>query len=272
YFWDEMGQFVPAALDIFHDGAWVPHSTVPNVHPPGVMAYLAGVWQIFGYSIESTRAAMLLLASLTLFFAFLLAIELCRGLPGAPAFAGVVLFFADPLFYTQSMMAQLDMPAALFTVFALLLFLQDRHVSAALACTALVLAKETGILLPLIFLAVLARDRERRRFAALYLAPFAVLAAWLLLLFRATGHLFGDAEFAHYNIAYALHPVRIALCLLRRIYYVFIDQFRWVGSCAILLAWKRRRMYSGRAWRITSLFVAAHLVLVSVLGGAELER
>ena len=44
YFWDEMGQFVPAALDIYHDGAWIPHSTVPNAHAPGVMAYLAGVW------------------------------------------------------------------------------------------------------------------------------------------------------------------------------------------------------------------------------------
>ena len=43
FFWDELGQFVPAALDIFRDGAWIPHSTVPNVHPPGVMAYLAAV-------------------------------------------------------------------------------------------------------------------------------------------------------------------------------------------------------------------------------------
>src|SRR5208337_4814348 len=87
YFWDEMGQFVPAALDIFHDGAWVPHSTVPNVHPPGVMAYLAAVWRMFGYSIEATRAAMLLLGSLTVLFSFLLAIQLCRGLRDAPALA-----------------------------------------------------------------------------------------------------------------------------------------------------------------------------------------
>ena len=43
YFWDEHGQFVPAALDILREGAWVPRSTVPNVHPPGVMAYLAVV-------------------------------------------------------------------------------------------------------------------------------------------------------------------------------------------------------------------------------------
>src|ERR1700733_10780465 len=73
YFWDELGQFVPAALDILRDGAWVPHSTVPNAHPPGVMAYLAVVWKIFGYSIPATRAAMLLLASATVLVTFLLA-------------------------------------------------------------------------------------------------------------------------------------------------------------------------------------------------------
>ena len=64
YFWDELGRFVPAALDIYRDGAWVPHSTVPNAHPPGVMAYLASVWHVAGYSIPVTRSAMLALASL----------------------------------------------------------------------------------------------------------------------------------------------------------------------------------------------------------------
>src|SRR5271163_4732433 len=70
YFWDELGQFVPAALDILHYGAWIPHSTVPNAHPPGVMAYLALVWRIVGYSIAATRSAMLTLAILALFCTF----------------------------------------------------------------------------------------------------------------------------------------------------------------------------------------------------------
>ena len=41
FHWDELGQFVPAALDLYRDGAWVPHSTLPNVHPPGVMLITA---------------------------------------------------------------------------------------------------------------------------------------------------------------------------------------------------------------------------------------
>jgi len=272
YFWDELGQFVPAALDIFLHGWWVPHSAVPNAHPPGVMAYLAAVWKIFGYSIPATRAAMLVLASGTALFTFLLAIRLCRGLPGAPALAPLLLLLLDPLFYMQSMMAQLDMPAMLFTVLALLLFLEDRHVAAALACVALVLAKETGALLPLMFAGILLFDRPRAKYAAYYLAPFAVLAVWFFVLWRTTGQLFGDAGFTHYNLGYALHPVRAAICLIRRIYYLFIDNFRWAGSIAIFLAVKRTRIFATREWKITGLFFGAHVVMVSVLGGAELER
>src|SRR3954447_12159044 len=76
YFWDELGQFVPAALDIFQLGAWIPKTTLPNVHPPGVMAWLAGVWSVFGYSIAATRIAMLAVAALGVLATFLLAIEL----------------------------------------------------------------------------------------------------------------------------------------------------------------------------------------------------
>src|SRR5271156_1980375 len=85
YFWDEQGQFVPTALDLLRDGAWVAHSTLPNVHPPGVEVYLVFWYKLFGYSIPITRFAMLMLAGVGLLSTFLLAIELCRGANGAPA-------------------------------------------------------------------------------------------------------------------------------------------------------------------------------------------
>ena len=59
YFWDEAGQFIPAALDLFHSGAWIPRSAVPNIHPPAVPAYLAATWRIAGCRPETTRIAML---------------------------------------------------------------------------------------------------------------------------------------------------------------------------------------------------------------------
>ncbi len=270
YFWDELGQFVPAALDILHDGALVPHSTVPNVHPPGVMLWLAGIWKVAGYSIPATRVAMLLIAAVGVLCAFLLAIRLSRGLGGAPAFYAVLLLLIDPLFYTQSMMAQLDMPAMALTVMALLLFLDGRHRPAAFACTVLVLVKETGIVLP--FLCVCALFlRGQRRQTVWYAAPFVALAAWLALLWHTTGNLFGDPGFEHYNINYALQPVHVAAALLRRIHYLGIADGRWIGVIAIAIGW-RRGIFNRPEWRFTGLFCLLHVLLVSLLGGAELER
>jgi len=274
YYWDELGQFVPAALDIFHGGfrgaAWIPHSTVPNAHPPGVMAYLAAIWTVAGYSVLHTRLAMLLVASVALLVAFLLAIELCRNVRGAPAFMAVFLLSASPLFFAQAMLAQLDMPAMLCTCLALLLFLQDKIRLAALACTALVLVKETGLLVPLLF-GVWLLYEKRGRDAAWFLLPAAALGGWLIVLARGTGHLFGNSEFTRYNLYYPFHPVRFAFALGRRLYYLFFQDFHWIGTIAILLAW-RRAVFSNRAWRIAWILIGIHVLFLSAVGGAMLER
>src|SRR4030081_760204 len=102
FYWDETGKFIPASLDLFRTGALIPHSTTPNVHPPGVMAYLAAFWHVFGFSIQGTRIAMLLLASFGALFTFLLAIELARDAPGAPGFSVLAMLCVSPLFFAQS--------------------------------------------------------------------------------------------------------------------------------------------------------------------------
>ena len=132
--------------------------------------------------------------------------------------------------------------------------------------------KETGALLPLVLGLYLVFDTARSRRALYYLAPFAILSAWFFILWRSTGYIFGDAGFEHYNLDYALNPVRAGLSLFRHLYYLFVADLRWIGSIAIWLAWKKTRIYSTRSWKVVWVFTAAHIVLVSVLGGAELER
>ncbi len=271
FFWDEQGQFIPTALDLLRTGAWVAHSTVPNVHPPGVEAYLVLWYKLFGFSIPLTRIAMLLVAGAGLLITFLLAIELSRGTQGAPAFLPPLFLLASPLFYTQSMMAQLDMPAMALTVLALLLFLKKNYAAAAMASVALVLVKETGIVVPFVFFIALVGRRDWKR-ATFFVAPAVALFAWLLLLHKSTGYWLGDPGFAHYNVAYSLHPVRMALSFARRIYYLFFAEFRWIGTVVLVYAISKRRLFKSAAWRMALAVGVANLVLVSVLGGAELER
>lgn len=269
FHWDELGQFVPAALDLYRDGSWVAHSTLPNVHPPAVMAYLALVWRVFGYSIAATRMAMLAVASVGLWLAFLLAIRLARGTPGAPAFAAALFLAATPLFYTQSMMALLDLPAMTLTLLALLLFFKERWAWCAAACTLLVLTKETGVTTPMVLAAWLWFGFEKRKECAYFSAPFLALAAWLAVLHHSTGHWLGNAEFAGYNIGYALHPLQILYSIAERIRFLFFSDGRFIGLVALYAGW---RMLKGTAWRIAGSVAGAQLVLVTLLGGAVLDR
>jgi hypothetical protein len=270
YFWDEAAQFIPASLDLYHSGTLVATSVRPNIHPPGVMLYLAGVWRLAGCSPAVTRSAMLVLSAFGLLSAFLLSIELSKDVRGMPAFLAAALLFACPLFFAQSMLAQLDAPAMLFTTLALLFFLQGRIVLSAAVCVALVLTKETGVVAPLVFAGILAHRRQWRE-ASYFLAPVLVLAAWIAALFSVTGHWAGNQGFAYYNISYPLQPVRIAAAVLRRLYFLCVADLRWVGMIAVVTVWRHGHLRTP-AWRVAFLLLAAHTAAISIAGGAVLER
>jgi hypothetical protein len=271
YFWDELGQFIPAALDLYRTGAWIPHSATPNSHPPAVTAWLAAFWQLAGYSVLATRAAMLLLSAAALLAAFLLAIRLAQNLRGAPAFTVILLLAISPLFYSQSMLALLDVPAMLFTALALLFFLQERTLASAIVCTVLVMVKETGVIVPAVLGACLVFEKRFRE-AALFFVPAVVLTGWILAVKHTTGQYLGNREFARYNLLYLLHPVRFPVALFRRLYFLFVEDFHWIGTLAILTAWRRTRIFRTRDWRIAAALAGAHVLAFSAFGGAMLER
>ncbi|MCU1330786.1 MAG: hypothetical protein JWN34_6156 [Bryobacterales bacterium] len=271
FFWDEVGQFIPASLDILNAGKWIPFTTTPNVHPPLVMGFLAGVWKVFGFSIAGTRIAMLVLAAFGVLFSFLLSIDLSRGSPGAPAIMAPVLLCISPLFFAQSMLAQLDMPAMGATSLALLLFLQNRFRASAVACVVLVMIKETGIAAPIVFAAWLLYEKRPRE-AAWFALPFVFLGSWLVALKLGSGHLLGNAGFTNYNLFYPLHPARLTLALLRRFYYLFVGSGHFFGTAALIMALRTMPLFQSRAWKVTASFAAFQVLLVSALGGAVLER
>lgn len=271
YHWDELGQFVPAARDLYEDGAWVARSTLPNIHPPGVMAAVALGWKVLGYSIRSARITMLLVAAAGALFSFLLAIRLARGVAGAPAFVAVALLLAAPMFYTQSLMVLLDLPAMALTALALLLFLNQRYTACAVACVALVLTKETAVTTPLVFAAWLWFADRRRREASYFLAPLAALGGWLVVLHDATGSWSGNPEFARYNIADSLAPGHVLYAIARRAYTLLFADGHWIGAIALRSAW-RAGMFRGRDWKIAGSAAAAQLAAVTLFGGAVLDR
>src|SRR6202166_3760951 len=123
YFWDEAGYYIPAARDLFLTGTLIPQSTPSNAHPPLVMAWLALAWRVFGYSTLVTRTAMLALSAFSLLGLFRLS-RVAANLPVAWATTALVGLY--PVYFTQSSMAQVDLPAAGFTFWALAAYIEAR--------------------------------------------------------------------------------------------------------------------------------------------------
>ena len=273
YYWDELGQFVPQTLDLYQEGRWIPIHTLPNVHPPGVEVLLALVWiATRGPSILAARVLMLAIAAFGVVGSFLLAIRLSRRAAGLPGFAALLLLLSSPLFYTQSMMVQLDMPAMVFSIWAFLYFLNGRLRASVFMATIAVLMKETALVLPVVLgFWLILKERNTRR-AIFFLIPCSVLAAWVLVVWRATGHPLGDTGFSQYNALYSLHPVRLVVAILRRAFYLFIAEFRWIGTLGLIYAWRKTDWLRTPEWTVTGLFAAAHTLVVCAFGGAVLER
>ena len=265
YFWDEAGYYIPAARDLL-GGSLIPHSTPSNAHPPLVMAWLALSWKIFGQSQLVTRIAMLLLAAFSLTGFYRLARTVANSTVAA---AGTLLTAIYPVFFAQSSLAQIDLPAAGLTFWALEAYFRRRRVAMAIWFALAALAKETAILVPLALLAwevvgwTSAAEAARRPGAVgttksralpdsfswwgLGSQPAEIvwlliscipLAIWYGFHYERTGFVFGNPEFLRYNLQGNFHPLRIALALLLRIWQTIGYMNLYVLAIACLLAMK----------------------------------
>lgn len=291
YFWDEAGYYVPAARDLYLSGTLIPQSTPSNAHPPLVMAWLALAWRVAGCSTLVTRTAMLALAAFSLLGLFRLS-RAATNLHVAWATTALVVIY--PVFFTQSSLAQVDLPAAGFTFWALLAYLEDQRWKQVLWFSLAALAKETAILAPIALfgwqLAVsairprwceLAPPQGRRTRAFHLLLPVIPLACWYAYHYAKTGFLFGNPEFFRYNVAATLDPLRIPLALLMRLWqlcgYFGLYLLTFAGLLAMLrspqkelgIVRPRIAIWQQAAFAAV-LFV--YLLFMSAVGGAVLAR
>ncbi len=276
YYWDEAGYFVPAALDLFRHGWWVPRTTLANGHPPLFMAALALAWLIFGVTIPVTRAVALAFAAALLLATAQLAETLAAPIfpPAAPAAPRLLrlnsgwlaaFFLAiTPLCFAQSSLAQLDLPAAALGLWALVAWARGRRWLYAALAAAACLTKETAILMPFVLgCFALARwvrgsaapsrqppagdpapNRATSAWLALgpHLIPAAALLAWLAYYHSVTGFWMGNGSFLAYNLQGLLSLPRIAMALALRLWQVAgYDGMAAISLAALLATWLHRR-------------------------------
>jgi hypothetical protein len=300
YFWDEAGYYVPAAHDLFLSGTLIPQSTLSNAHPPLVMAWLALAWRVAAYSTLVTRTAMLALSAFSLLGLFRLS-RIAANLQVAWATTALVAIY--PVYFTQSSMAQVDLPAAGFTFWALAAYIEDRPWKQVLWFSLAALAKETAILAPLALFGwellgyfirpglqessqgirwkeILPPEGRRTHWFYLLL-PVVPLAGWYAYHYSKTGFLLGNPEFFRYNVAATLNPLRVPLALGMRLWQLFGYFGLYLLTLAGVLAMLRPPQIVGGAARpriavwTQAAFLSvllAYLAFMSAVGGAVLAR
>lgn len=293
YFWDEAGYYVPAARDLMLTGSLIPHSGVSNAHPPLVMAYVALWWKLAGFAPLVTRTAMLLASSFALLGLFRLAKTAANT---EVAVTTTILTALYPVYFAQSSLVHLDLAAAGFTFWGLHAYMRGREWETAGWFSLAALTKETAILAPLALLvwelgARLVpveqggdrrlRSRHRLRNPAVLLVSLALLAAWYAYHYSRTGFVFGNPEFFRYNVEATLHPLRILLALIVRLWQTLCYFHLLLLTLAALFAmWlpplldsngERPRIALDIQFAMLAVFVA-YVFAMALVGGAELAR
>ena len=290
YFWDEAGYYIPAALDIYNGWRLVPESTLPTGHTPLLMIYLALVWKVFGFSPLVTRTAMVLVAAATVTATYVLARRVTGREPAAWA---ALLLALSPMFFAQSTMVFLDLPAALFTTLAVIALLDGRTLMFAVVASLAVLTKETAVVvLPVAWTYAIyaarrgapqqGRGQAPPRRWVLLIVPLVPLIVWTIYYHHKTGFWTGNAEYLQFNLYSTLSPGRFFWTLLRRLYEVFIGGFNWllVAGAAAGIWWERKQSHRGTEAQsksrdlilLAAAMVAAYVLMLSVVGGAVLPR
>jgi hypothetical protein len=291
YYWDEAGYYVPAAHDLLN-GSLIPHSTPSNAHPPLVLAWLALCWKICGFSPVVTRTAMLVVSSFSLLGIFRLAKRVANL---EVAVASTVCTALYPVYFAQSSLAQVDLAAAGLIFWGLLAYVEERPAAMIAYFSLAALAKETAIFAPLalwgweLLSHLLAKTGWMQRLVGpprgwkslALLVPVIPLVGWYGYHYWRTGIVFGNAEFFRYNVQATMHPARMLLAMLMRLWQTLGYMNLYLLSAAALLAmWvpaigdkngKRPRI----APRVQLAFLAvviAYVIAMAVLGGAVLAR
>jgi 4-amino-4-deoxy-L-arabinose transferase-like glycosyltransferase len=289
YFWDEAGYYIPAARDLL-SGSLIPYSTPSNAHPPLVLGWLALSWKIFGYSPVVTRCAMLFLAAFSLLGFFRLARSAANTMV---ATASTFLTAIYPVFFAQSSLAQVDLPAAGLIFWGLNSYVRRRRGASIVWFALAALAKETAILAPLALFAwellgprfhrtrPLADAKTSARETLVLLIAVIPLALWYGYHYARTGFVFGNPEFFRYNVQGTLHPLRIFLALLLRTWQTvgYLNLYLLTLACVLAMrnpplegeGGPRRRIDISVQASFLSITVV-YLLALSVLGGAVLAR
>ena len=213
------------------------------------------------------------------------------------AVAAVICTALYPVFFTQSSMAHLDMMACALTIWGLAMYVERRPVATVIFLAVAPLTKETAILTPMALLGwellcpllgsarwgedLCLEDRNWLRSLSLLLCAVPLML-WLAYHHYRTGFFLGNPEYLRYNLGATLTPLRVTLAMLIRLWHLlgYLNLFVLTIFTAYAMS-QPARLEGDGSFRepiaipvqvVFGVIIAAHVVALSILGGAVLAR
>jgi hypothetical protein len=113
------------------------------------------------------------------------------------------------------------------------------------------------------------------------IAPLLTLLVWYGYHYSSTGYVFGNPEFFRYNVESTIHPLRILLALILRVWQVFGYLHLWVLTLLMTWAMTRPALQDGEQERpriaipvqfVFGVVMCAYIAAMAIVGGAVLAR
>lgn len=147
YFWDEAWVYAPAVLDLYDHGLrFSPNAIDPELSRghPILFHFLAATWlKVFGTSFVAAHSFSVFTAALLIISVFRLGTQMASKAIG---FWGAAFVSMNPLLIQQSGLLLPEVLLSLFVTLTLYFHLKNNWLGYALAATAMILTKETGVL------------------------------------------------------------------------------------------------------------------------------
>lgn len=141
YCWDVLG-YVNRAASSFYKTGQIASLTGLTGHPPLFFIALASVWKLFGNSLLVSHIFILFLGASSLFILFKLADKLYGP---REAVAATVLLLSNQLFFAQVGTIYLSIPITCLAILTVYLYLDKRLLLYGISAAAMLLVKETTI-------------------------------------------------------------------------------------------------------------------------------
>ena len=263
-FWDEMA-YLSQASWLADNGL---RGVVPGLrsdgqffgHPPGLHFVAASLFKVFGHSIEAAHVLIACFSAIGIAATW----ALVRAAHDAKtALLAALLLLLSPTWFYNAGIFLADLPVAALGALCAVFVMRDRLVPYLVAASCMVLIKETAVALvvALVTFRLLTRlplTRATLRDAAPWATPLLVSAAFALVQKAVTGKFFFifDYEFEP-MFDLGLQSSLLQAAKISR--WIFVAQFRWVLSAAIVLD----LMTNVEARRRRDLLLFALVVLAS---------